>query len=119
MIGGKGRAGGGDVNDHFRGSGRRGSFGGTQAFDDAVSRHALFGKKPSGEIEIFGGHPEPAAMAHIKAFGDFIEIGHGGHIKPAFRHGHGNIGKAEIERRQNRHKIFLRQRISPRAGPHR
>ena len=46
-------------------------------------------------------------MADIEAFGDLIEIGHGGHIKPALGHGHDNIGKAEIERGQDRYKIFL------------
>ena len=45
-------------------------------------------------------------MGTVELLGNIIKIGHGGDIKPAFRHRNDDIGGAETQTKRNRH-IFI------------
>ena len=59
----QGRAGGGDVHDHFGGAGGGRAFGGAGAWHDAVIGDAGMGEEAARQLGVFGGHPQAAAMA--------------------------------------------------------
>ena len=118
-VGGKRRAGGGDVDDQLGGAGRRRAFGRAGAFDDAIIDDAVLGKEAAREVDVFGGDPHLAVVLEAERGGDVVEIGHGAHVDPGLRHGDDDIGEAEAELvdeaplRDRRRAIISRTRSSP------
>ena len=98
MVGAQRRAGRGDVDDDVGQTRRRRALGGAQALDDAVNLDAvLLREELLGEPPVFGGDPQPPAMALAEIGGDVVEIGHGVDVEPDVGNGNHDIGAAEAE----------------------
>ena len=102
-VGRKRRTRRGDVHDDLGRARSRRAFGRAQAFDDAVVGEAMAGEEAAGQVDVFGGDAELAALPYPHGRGDVVEIGHGPHVDPGLRHGHHDIGVAEAQRRQHLH----------------
>ena len=72
----------------------------------AVDALSEWGEEALRQIPVLGGDAHAAAVAGAKAGGHVVEIGHGPHIDPQFRHSDDDIGLAEAERREERDRLL-------------
>ena len=65
--------------------------------DDAVAGDVAVGEVFSRQVDVFGGHPEPSAVAVAEVGGDVAEVGHLGDVDPAVGDRDDDFGFAETE----------------------
>ena len=63
----------------------------------------MAGEEAPGQVHIFGGDAQLAAVTGAHGRGDVVEIGHGADVDPGLRHGDDDVGLAEAERCQQHH----------------
>ena len=86
-----------DVDDEIGSAGRRRSFGGAQALDDAVVGEAFAGQEAPRQIEVFGRHADGAPVLAPEHRRGGLEVRHLADVEPAARHRNNNVGAAEAE----------------------
>src|SRR5579862_2699848 len=102
-VGGKGRSGRRNVDDHLGGADRRRAFGRTQALDNAVVDDPMRGEESTGEVDVFRRHPHAAVVLLAKPRRDVVEVGHGPDIDPGLRHRDHDVGAAKTEAVDQKH----------------
>src|SRR5690606_35407707 len=105
-VGREGGAGGGDVDDQVGRAGGGGRLGGARTLDDAVFGNAVFGEVAAREVDVFGGHPQPAAVPGAEVRGDVGEVDHLLHVDPGVGHRHHHVGLAEAEAAHEQHVLL-------------